>query len=175
MSPKQAEGNPLDARSDIFSFGSVLYEMLSGRQAFRCSSKLSTLSSILRDTPAPLNSVRADVPMELDRIVRRCLEKGRDARYPFRDGASTGSGCMPVASGCSCGGPKLRVAPASNRNCGAGLLALALAMAAWVGLRAYRYRWVYTVALPEIARLADQEKIACRFPAGPAGGPVHPQ
>jgi serine/threonine protein kinase len=82
MSPEQAERKQLNARSDIFSYGSVLYEMLTGRQAFRSASKLSTMLSVLRDTPATLKSVRRDVPAELDRILGRCLEKDSHARYP---------------------------------------------------------------------------------------------
>ena len=59
MSPEQAEGKQLNARSDIFNFGSVLYEMLTGAQAFAGESNLAALSSVLRDTPAPLKSDRA--------------------------------------------------------------------------------------------------------------------
>lgn len=57
MSPEQAEGKKVDARSDIFSFGSVLYEMMTGRRAFHSDSKLSTLSAILKEDPTPVNSL----------------------------------------------------------------------------------------------------------------------
>ena len=158
MSPEQAEGKQLDARSDIFSFGSVLYEMLSGRQAFRGASKLSTLSSILRDTPAPLNSVRADVPAELDRILWKCLEKDRDARYPSATELHQDCGtCFSVFV------KSVQQPHRGSRLLALSLLALLLAAAAWVGLRAYRDRWVRTVALPKIARLADQEKSLAAF------------
>lgn len=70
MAPEQAEGKPLDERSDIFSFGAVLYEMLSGSRAFGGNSTAQVLSAILRDEPPPLAA-----PPELDRIVRRCLAK----------------------------------------------------------------------------------------------------
>jgi serine/threonine protein kinase/Tol biopolymer transport system component len=76
MSPEQAEGKKLDARSDIFSFGSVLYEMLTGRRAFRGDSKLATLSAILHQEPAPLQ----DVPPELEKLVLRCLRKDPERR-----------------------------------------------------------------------------------------------
>ena len=69
MSPEQAEGKRLDARSDIFSLGAVLYEMLTGRRAFHGDSKASTLSAILKDDPkSPEN-----LPGEMERILRRCL------------------------------------------------------------------------------------------------------
>src|SRR5437016_7500982 len=78
MSPEQAEGKKLDARSDIFSFGSVLYEMVTGQRAFRGDSKMSTLSAVLHKEPAPLP---AEVPQELGRIVSRCLRKDPERRF----------------------------------------------------------------------------------------------
>jgi serine/threonine-protein kinase len=76
MAPEQAEGRPLDARSDIFSFGALLYEMLSGRRAFPGNSVASVFSAVLRDEPAPL-----DAPADLQRIVARCLAKHPNDRY----------------------------------------------------------------------------------------------
>ena len=70
MSPEQAEGEPLDARSDIFSFGAVLYELLSGRRAFDGESTARVVSAVLRDDPPAL-----DAPPAVDRIVRKCLAK----------------------------------------------------------------------------------------------------
>src|ERR1051325_9711805 len=80
MSPEQAEGKPLDLRSDIFSFGSVLYEMITGRQAFRGETKLSTLSAILGKDPLPPSSTAPDLPPELEKLVLRCLRKDPDRR-----------------------------------------------------------------------------------------------
>ena len=62
MSPEQAEGKKLDTRSDIFSFGSVLYEMLTGQRAFRGDTRASTISSILRDEPKPISEVAGAMP-----------------------------------------------------------------------------------------------------------------
>src|SRR6202521_4979098 len=69
MSPEQVRGRPADARSDIFSFGAILYEMLAGRRAFRGDSAADTMSAILKEDPPALDDVA------LDRVVRRCLEK----------------------------------------------------------------------------------------------------
>lgn len=82
MSPEQAEGKPVAARSDIFSFGAVLYEMLAGQSPFARDTQMSTLAAILRDEPAPVRSIRPHVPVELERVLRRCLEKKPENRYP---------------------------------------------------------------------------------------------
>ncbi len=81
MSPEQAEGRELDARSDIFSFGLVLYEMLSGQRAFRGDSWISTLASILRDEPRPLPEIDATIPGLLEQHVRLCLRKDPAQRF----------------------------------------------------------------------------------------------
>ena len=82
MSPEQARGEPTDARSDIFSFGCVLYEMLGGRPPFRRDSVVETLSAILRDEPAALLAARGSVSPNLEGVVRRCLEKRPEDRFP---------------------------------------------------------------------------------------------
>ena len=75
MSPEQAEGKRVDARSEIFSLGSVLYEMLSGQQAFQGNSKLATMSAILHQEPKPLEELAAGIPYDLPRLVTQCLRK----------------------------------------------------------------------------------------------------
>jgi serine/threonine-protein kinase len=81
MSPEQANGSPADARSDIFSFGCVLFEMLAGRRAFDGDSHIETLHAVLKHHPPDVVSLRHDVPTALDRIVRRCLEKSPANRF----------------------------------------------------------------------------------------------
>jgi predicted Ser/Thr protein kinase len=78
MSPEQAEGKKVDARSDIFSFGSVLYEMVTGRHAFRGDTQVSTLAAIIHKEPESLGS---EVPAELSRIITRCLRKDPERRF----------------------------------------------------------------------------------------------
>ncbi len=81
MSPEQLRGAGSDARSDLFSFGAVLYEMLSGRRAFRGETTADTISAVLREEPADLTAPGRDVPPILERIARHCLEKDPAARF----------------------------------------------------------------------------------------------
>ncbi|HJS60033.1 MAG TPA: protein kinase [Vicinamibacteria bacterium] len=81
MSPEQVRAQPLDHRSDIFSFGSVLYEMLSGRRAFRGASAVETMSAILKEDPPELSETNRHLPPALERIVSHCLEKSPEERF----------------------------------------------------------------------------------------------
>src|SRR5713101_8328137 len=81
MSPEQVRGKPTDARSDIFSFGAILYEMLLGHRAFRGDTAADTISAILTKEPPDLSETNRKVPESLDRIVRHCLEKNPEARF----------------------------------------------------------------------------------------------
>jgi Tol biopolymer transport system component len=81
MSPEQLEAKEADARSDIFAFGAVLYEMISGRKAFGGASQASLIAAILTAQPAPMAETPANVPPALDRLVRTCLAKNPDDRW----------------------------------------------------------------------------------------------
>jgi TolB-like protein/Tfp pilus assembly protein PilF/predicted Ser/Thr protein kinase len=98
MSPEQVSGRPLDHRTDIFSLGVMLHEMATGRRPFQGTSSAELISSILRDNPQPVTEIRPDLPADLARIIRRCLEKdprrrvqtARDVGNEFRDMAQPG-------------------------------------------------------------------------------------
>ena len=77
---RHAESGPTRG-PDIFSFGCVLYEMVSGRRAFMGDSRIETLHAILKEHPPDLSSLRADLPPTLDRVIRRCLEKAPESRF----------------------------------------------------------------------------------------------
>jgi serine/threonine protein kinase len=81
MSPEQVRGEPVDARTDIFSFGAVLYEMLSGSRAFARNSASDTLAAILRDDPPEPESTGRPIAPGLQRIVHHCLEKNPSQRF----------------------------------------------------------------------------------------------
>ncbi len=85
MSPEQAEGRKVDARSDIFSLGSVLYEMVTGQKAFQGKSRMSTLSAILRDEPKPVSGIAPAIPADLEKLINRCLRKDPAKRFQHMD------------------------------------------------------------------------------------------
>ncbi len=81
MSPEQAEGKPIDHRSDIFSMGIVLYEMSTGERPFKGDTRISTTSSILKDEPPKVTHLNQSIPHHFGRVIHRCLEKDPDRRY----------------------------------------------------------------------------------------------
>src|ERR1700723_2361437 len=80
MSPEQLEGKPADARSDIFSFGAMLYEMATGRKAFEAKSQASLIAAILKEAPKPLRELQPLTPLALEHVVKACLAKNPDER-----------------------------------------------------------------------------------------------
>ena len=81
MAPEQLEGAEADARTDIFAFGLILYEMTAGKKAFQGKSQASLIGAILKDTPEPPSSLRPDIPPALDRVIGACLEKNPEERW----------------------------------------------------------------------------------------------
>ncbi|HXZ41262.1 MAG TPA: protein kinase [Terriglobales bacterium] len=138
MSPEQVRGQTLDARSDIFSFGAILYEMLSGKRAFHGDTPADTMSSILKEEPAELSTTNRNISPALDRIVHHCLEKNPEARF---HSASDIAFDLEHLSGISGSSAKVvpveTVAPSPKRHSGlVGALALALVMLGlgwWLG------------------------------------------
>jgi eukaryotic-like serine/threonine-protein kinase len=138
MSPEQVRAQPLDHRSDIFSFGSVLYEMLSGRRAFRGASAVETMSAILKEDPPELSETNRNLPPALERIVSHCLEKNPEERFQSaRDiafdleqlsgSATTHAPLAPVARG--------RIVHLRSALLGFSLGAIAVAAVAFVASR----------------------------------------
>ncbi len=162
MSPEQAEGLPVDVRSDVFSLGIVLYEMATGKNPFMRQTVVSTLSAILKDSPPPIVDWRP-LPAALDDIVSRCLEKSPAARYPsaaeLRDDlralqTSTTAERLAASSKPSPSFLSTLRAPRVVVPAVAVVVAAA-AVVAWLEHRSSRARWARRVALPEIQRLVD--------------------
>jgi hypothetical protein len=111
MSPEQCRGASVDARSDLFSFGAVLYEMLSGRPAFRGDTTADTISSILKEEPPDLATTGRDVPPMLERIVHHCIEKDPAQRFQSARDIAFALEALSSSSS-SVAGPAAALAPA---------------------------------------------------------------
>ena len=161
MSPEQAEGLAVDHRSDLFSFGILLYQMATGRNPFQRGHTVSTLAAILKDTPPPVEPERGPLPPELVEIVRRCLEKSPDRRYAstveLRDRLRALQATL--ASGSFAGGAPASAIGLLRRPRVAVPLALgllgAVALGGWLVVRSRRAAWAREVALPQIEKLLD--------------------
>jgi Tol biopolymer transport system component len=132
MSPEQVEGKEVDGRSDIFSLGAVLYEMLTGRRAFEGKSQLSVASAILEKEPAPISSVKPMTPPALDHAVKKCLAKPPDARWQSASDLASELMWITESNG-QAAGTAFGEAPGKTRRRAAWLIAGVLAGAAIVG------------------------------------------
>ena len=153
MSPEQVHGRPVDARSDVFSFGVLLYEMLSGKQPFGGESNLDTATAILRDDPAPLDALRRDAPPGLQAILARCLEKTPDER--FASGVELHDALLELKQALEAppaGVESLLQRPAILAALGLVVVGV-VAAGAWALHVGSRTSWARNEALPEIDRL----------------------
>ena len=135
MSPEQVRGQALDHRTDIFSFGAIFYEMLTGRRAFRGDSQVETMNAILKEDPPEFAEINPNLPGSLDRIIRRCLEKQPSDRFHSAhdlgislealSGASTNTSVQAAAAAIA--PPRRKISPAI-----AAVAVLAVGAAAFV-------------------------------------------
>jgi serine/threonine protein kinase/tetratricopeptide (TPR) repeat protein len=178
MSPEQITGRDVDHRTDIFSLGVVLHEMITGKRPFAGSSAAELASAVLRDTPVSLSEVRADLPSDLVRITRRCLEKdprhriqtARDLSNEFRDLARQASPALalstPPASGAMAsaesGSPRadegfwIAVLPAKCTGASSELKALADGLSEEIVAGLSRFTYLRVITSGSTQRYADQ-------------------
>jgi serine/threonine protein kinase/Tol biopolymer transport system component len=133
MSPEQVRGKPADNRSDIFSFGSILYEMLSGKRAFHGDSPADTMSAILKDDPPELSETARNAPPALQRIVNHCLEKSPGQRFQSATDIAFNLESLTEISATSKSGLQPAVAPPARRWLLPALTALLL-VASYAGV-----------------------------------------
>jgi TolB-like protein len=170
MSPEQVRGEELDARSDLFSFGLVLHEMATGRRAFQGQTSGVIFDGILNRAPARLTAINPDLPLELDRIVSKALEKDREVRYQTasdlradlerlkRDTSSGQSAALPSTAGVS----PLTSVRRRNVRLGIGAVAVAVLVAGGWFIARSRSTGAAGVAQTAIAVLPFQNLSADR-------------
>lgn len=146
MSPEQVRGKLADARSDIFAFGAILYEMISGKRAFHGDSAADTMSSILKDDPAELTETNRNVSPALERIVRHCLEKNPAERFQSaRDVAFNLEALTEISTSSRSGAMHAVPDKAGSRRWLLSLLGAGLLLASWVGVYAFARRGLHVM------------------------------
>ncbi len=166
MSPEQIRGEPTDERADLFALGAMLFELLTGRRAFDRASRVETLNAILHDDVPALGAAGANVPVALDRIVRRCLEKDPDARFQSaRDLAFALDSAADMAAPTS---TAAALPPLRRRVRWLALAATALVVSAVVAFAMWRLQPSPALPTRELARFALPPPQGLRF----AGMPV---
>jgi formylglycine-generating enzyme required for sulfatase activity len=165
MSPEQARGGAVDAATDTWALGVVLYEMLAGQRPFIGTDDVAVLSSILEAAPAPIGELRKDVPVDVQRVVARALAKNRTARY------ATATEMLADLTACrdALNAPPTRadLSRALRRPVVAVPVAAALVVAVIVGAigvrNSRRVQWAREEAIPQILRFVEADDYAAAF------------
>jgi serine/threonine protein kinase len=178
MSPEQAEGKKLDRRSDIFAFGAILYELLTGRRAFHGETPISTLLAVMSKEPEIISSVRGDIPAQLDQLIARCLSKSPEQRWQHmedlklaleevRQGIQSGTSSRPMSAMTTQILPAhaVRLALHSRRNLAiAASVVLMAALASWWWFAHSRASSAQPIRPPVLRRLTSDTGLTA-YPA----------
>ena len=173
MAPEQVEYGRSDARTDIFAFGCMLYEMLTGRRAFNAASRAGMIAQIIASDPPPISTLRPMTPVSLDRVVRTCLAKNPDDRFQtahdvmlalqwIRDEQTNPSAPLPMA----------RARGRMWRERAAWALALVVAIGAAVGIAMWSRREIDSLDRPMTASIVPPRGLRFVFTGDYAGSPV---
>ena len=161
MSPEQLHGQRVDARSDIFAFGAVLYEMFTGEKAFQRNCSSETLIAVEREEPVPLHQFVKDVPNPLDRIIRCCLCKRPEERYASMiEVEQELKDCSELISEPASGiNPRLLFRQSRQPRVAVPALIIVLALMSFIGWGIHhssKVRWAREQALPQIGKLIER-------------------
>ena len=158
MSPEQVKGLAVDDRSDLFSFGAVLYEMLSGKRAFQRETAAETMTAVLREDPQELDVSGTRIPFALDRIVRHCLEKKPAQRFQSASDIAFAieSASAPASGAVAAAPPERR----RGRVLAVAAALVAAALAGWLGSSALRKPPAAGPALAGVARFSHDPGIS---------------
>jgi eukaryotic-like serine/threonine-protein kinase len=154
MAPEQVEGKEANIRTDVFAFGAVVHEMLTGQKAFAGDSKAALMAAILKDTPPPVSGILRTVPSAIDKVIARCLEKDPAHRFASMDEVREIFELNREQG--------VRASRVPRTALAAGVALAVLAAAVWGVshyLRVSRARWVEAEALPQIARLVNESRM----------------
>jgi serine/threonine protein kinase len=165
MSPEQAEGKVVDGRSDLWSFGVVLYESLVGKAPFDGESALAILRAVTQETPKPLRDIRPDAPEEAESIVSHALEKDMSKRYQSASEMSRDLSAVLAKLSAPAVPPAGREVRLSRIYAvpAALLLLFAVSAAVWFYQRSEKRHWAREQAIPGFAKLEDEDKSLAAF------------
>jgi serine/threonine protein kinase/Tol biopolymer transport system component len=157
MSPEQLKGQPADHRSDIFSFGAILYEMLSGKRAFRGDSMAETMSAILREDPPDLSETNKTVSPALERVVHHCLEKNPEER--FHSARDLAFAIESLSGATTSSGQTMTDVTAERREIAGMSKLFANARLAWIVAAVFLVALVTAMALVYSSRPSQQSQV----------------
>src|SRR5262249_54473482 len=146
MSPEQVRGQETDQRSDIFAFGLILYEMLSGQRAFRGASAVEVMNAILKEEAAELGETNAKISPQIEKLVRRCLEKKPERRFQTASDLGFALEALTTPSGSQLSEAQVVKTPAQTKW--RGRKKLLLAAASLLGVIAFGFAWAYFTRQP---------------------------
>jgi serine/threonine protein kinase len=148
MAPEQVRGKTADHRSDIFAFGTILYEMVTGRQTFRKPTSAETMTAILNEDPPSISQVTATAPPELQRVVHRCLEKNPEQRFQSASDMAFALEALSDSGNTTSSGSHAHLGESASRR---GMAMAGAALVVLLGAAVLAYFWMRPSAVPKVS------------------------